>query len=146
MSDFRNKFNRFMVGRYGMDEFGKFLYVVGLVLAIVGIFIRYVWIVALLVIAYNYFRMFSRNIAARTEENQRFCKFFKIKRRSGGYNQGNTYSQRGQMTNEQKKALDKKTHKIFKCPNCSQKVRVPKGKGRISIRCPKCRIEFIKKT
>lgn len=151
---FRDRFINFMRGRYGIDEFGRFLNIAAIVLAIIGIFIKYVWIASILVIAYSYFRMFSRNIAKRSAENQKYCAIvFRGKPRSNpygnsyGYNSYNTGSTAyANMTPEQKKALDKKTHKIFKCPNCGQKVRVPKGKGKISIRCPKCRIEFIKKT
>ena len=40
----------------------------------------------------------------------------------------------------------KKIYRFYKCPQCRQRVRVPKGKGRICITCPKCRAEFIKKS
>ena len=79
---------------------------------------------------YAYFRMFSRNIYKRAAENQAFLK--KTARiRSWFYKQKSMMAQR-------------KTHRIFKCPTCKQKIRVPKGKGRIEIRCPKCSTTFIK--
>ena len=131
MSRFRDKFSNFMSGRYGTDEFGRFLNI----------------ITALLVVGFFYFRMFSRNYAARSAENQKYCSIrYRNGRGSRGtYGSNNTYSGRP-MTNKEKQAADRKTHRIFKCPNCSQKIRVPKHKGRICIKCPNCRIEFIKKT
>ena len=154
---FRDRFYNFMRGRYGMDEFGRFFNIVAIVLAVIGIFVKYVWIAAFAVIIYSYFRIFSRNCAARSAENRKYCSIRYRGRQGnygnngysgygagGGYNTGSTCY--ADLTPKQKKALDHKTHRIFKCPNCAQKVRVPKGKGRISIRCPKCRIEFIKKT
>ena len=86
---------------------------------VISIFIGVLVIPALIVMGYGMFRMFSRNLNARAAENRRYCAI--IHRR-------------------------KATHRIFKCPNCAQKIRVPKGKGKICIKCPKCRIEFIKKT
>lgn len=41
---------------------------------------------------------------------------------------------------------DLKVNKIVKCPNCGQKIRLPRKKGKISIRCSTCNIEFIKRT
>lgn len=145
MSDFRNKFMNFMAGRNGVDEFSRALSIVAIILLVISIFIPFniarwiIWCVAMGVMIYSYFRIFSRNYSARRRENEWFCSVFH--RKKNGYaGQTKTY------TNAQKKAMDRKTHKIFKCPNCAQKIRVPKKKGRISIKCPKCRIEFIKKT
>jgi ribosomal protein L37AE/L43A len=66
------------------------------------------------------FRSFSRNVYKRYQENHRFLLFFD--------------------------RLKDRKHKIFQCPRCRQMVRVPRGKGKIAITCPKCRERFIKKT
>ena len=134
MNRFKDKMARFMYGRYGMDQLSRNLSLICLVLLIVTMFVRnnVIYMIALVGIAYTYFRVFSRNISRRSEENEKYLKFH--------------YKVVGKLNKIKFRITDSKTHRIFRCPSCSQKIRVPRGKGKISIKCPKCRIEFIKKT
>ena len=131
---FKDKMARFMYGRYGMDQLSRNLSLICLVLLIVTMFVRnnVIYMIALVGIVYTYFRVFSRNISRRSEENEKYLKFH--------------YKVVGKLNKIKFRITDSKTHRIFRCPSCSQKIRVPRGKGKISIKCPKCRIEFIKKT
>ncbi|HBD66916.1 MAG TPA: hypothetical protein DC028_07825 [Eubacterium sp.] len=134
MNSFKDKMARFMYGRYGMDQLSRNLSLICLVLLIVTNFVRnnVIYMIALVGIVYTYFRVFSRNISRRSEENEKYLKFH--------------YKVVGKLNKIKFRITDSKTHRIFRCPSCSQKIRVPRGKGKISIKCPKCRIEFIKKT
>ena len=134
MNSFKDKMARFMYGRYGMDQLSRNLSLICLVLLIVTMFVRnnVIYMIALVGIVYTYFRVFSRNISRRSEENEKYLKFH--------------YKVVGKLNKIKCRITDSKTHRIFRCPSCSQKIRVPRGKGKISIKCPKCRIEFIKKT
>ena len=134
MNSFKDKMARFMYGRYGMDQLSRNLSLICLVLLIVTMFVRnnVIYMIALVGIVYTYFRVFSRNISRRSQENEKYLKFH--------------YKVVGKLNKIKFRITDSKTHRIFRCPSCSQKIRVPRGKGKISIKCPKCRIEFIKKT
>ena len=134
MNRFKDKMARFMYGRYGMDQLSRNLSLICLVLLIVTMFVRnnVIYMIALVGIVYTYFRVFSRNISRRSEENEKYLRFH--------------YKVVGKLNKIKFRITDSKTHRIFRCPSCSQKIRVPRGKGNISIKCPKCRIEFIKKT
>ena len=134
MNRFKDKMARFMYGRYGMDQLSRNLSLICLVLLIVTMFVRnnVIYMIALVGIVYTYFRVFSRNISRRSEENEKYLRFH--------------YKVVGKLNKIKFRITDSKTHRIFRCPSCSQKIRVPRGKGYISIKCPKCRIEFIKKT
>ena len=130
--NWRDKFANFMYGRYGVDELSKFMLLVTFILCIVSMFVRtsIISLLILLLIVLTYFRMFSRNCSKRYQENLKFLKF---KNKIGA----KLDSQKWIMKQRQ-------THHIYRCPTCGQKIRIPKGKGRICITCPKCKTEFTK--
>ena len=132
--NWRDRLNRFMYGRYGQDELSRFLLIVGFILLILDLLFRIpgVGMIVLLILVYNYFRMLSRNVPARYAENQ---KFLQLKDRVLGFFRGG----RG-------RAEDLKTNHIYRCPKCSQKIRIPRGKGMVEITCPKCRTRFRKRS
>ncbi|MBO4290094.1 MAG: hypothetical protein J5865_08370 [Lachnospiraceae bacterium] len=133
----REKLQRFMMGRYGSDQFSRFLSFAGLAMLVVYLFTGWTWlyIVAFALIILNLMRTLSRNTTRRYAENSRYLyikhKFLSFFKKGGADGSGTRTDS---------------DHRIFKCPGCGQKVRVPKGKGKISITCPKCKKEFIKRT
>lgn len=128
----KEKLQRFMIGRYGVDDFSKFLLGTALALCILDIFVDNVilnsWF--FVIIIYAYFRIFSKNTMKRYQEN---LKFLQIKNKV-----------LSRWNSEKSIMKQRKTHHIYKCPTCQQKIRIPKGKGRICITCPKCKTEFTK--
>ncbi len=132
---YMNWFRRFMQGRYGTDQLNLTILGVLIVLYIIRLFapqsILLLALCYLLLIVYIY-RAFSRNVIKRSTENARFLHFFRPA--SEGWEK------------RRQRRKDRKAHRYYRCPNCSQKIRVPKGKGKIRITCPKCRMEFEKKT
>ena len=128
----REKFQKFMQGRYGIDAFSKFLLGAVLVLWILNMIVdsRMLHTWALLILIYAYYRMFSRDIQKRYQENQRFLLFKSKLLSKFNFGKSDTH--------------ERKTHHIYKCPTCKQKIRIPRGKGRICITCPKCKTEFTK--
>lgn len=123
-----------MAGRYGVDELSKFLNIILLVLLVLSIFIRsgIFYLLALGILIYSYFRMFSKNISKRYEENQKFVNF--------------RYRNVVKWNNFKKRFAQRKEYRFYHCPQCKQTVRVPRGRGKICITCPKCRTEFVKKS
>ena len=120
------KFRSFMVGRYGTDKLNMAILCTGLVVCLISPFFDSPQI-NLLLTAVSYglmfwalYRSFSRNTYKRYQENRKFLQFFD--------------------------RLKDREHRYFDCPKCRQMVRVPRGKGKISITCPRCREKFVKKT
>ena len=131
---FRERLQQFMYGRYGMDAYGKFLSWTSIVLLIISMLTRLdvLYYVALAVLVYCYFRVFSRNVQKRYQEN---CTYYRY-----------TNKIRDFFKRQKSYAQQSKTHHIYKCPQCKQKIRVPRGKGRIEITCRTCGTKFIKKS
>ncbi len=116
----------FMMGRYGNDKLNVVILAAGLVVCIVELFIPLVplrlvlTLLSYCLLGWALFRSFSRNTYQRYQENRRFGLFLD--------------------------RLRDREHRYYTCPKCKQTIRVPRGKGKISITCPKCREKFIKKT
>lgn len=122
-----------MMGRYGNDQLNRFLMILVLVFFVFSVFgSGFFYLLGLALLIYTYFRMMSKNTYRRSLENNRYLKYeFKVK----------------QFFAARKRDMQqKKTHHIYRCPSCRQKIRVPRGKGKIEIRCPKCSQTFIKKS
>jgi len=140
----KERLRKFMEGRYGADELNRFLTVCGWVLLLIGfvlsgidskvaliagsVLVTLSW--ALLI--YSLFRTFSKRTQERASENY---KYFVCKNKVLGW------FRRGKA-----RWQDRKTHRYFRCPQCKATVRVPRGKGKIRITCPKCRHQFVKKS
>ena len=130
----RERIQKFMAGRYGFDELSKTYLFLTIILMAVSMFARkrFFYLLALMLLVYSYFRAFSRNTVKRGQENQNFLNF----RYQSGIRWNKWKMRRG----------PKKIYRFCKCPQCRQTVRVPRGKGRICITCPKCQAEFIRKS
>lgn len=130
----REKLVHFMQGRYGADQLSRFLMGLGFVFMLLSLFHRHrIWsILLLLVIICCYFRLFSKNIPARYAENQKYLQL--------------TAGVRRKWATVKRDMAVRKTHHIYRCPGCKQKIRIPRGRGKIAVRCPKCSMEFIRKS
>ena len=130
-----NSFKRFMFGRYGFDQLNMVLLAGAVLLSVINtvlsMFLRDNAVFATIIspifyglmavlLGLNIFRCLSRNIYKRRQENRRMLNFVT--------------------------RLKDRQHRYFRCPGCKQRVRVPRGKGKLSIRCPKCGNKFLRKT
>ena len=133
-NNWKNKMMQFMQGRYGADQMGQMLSAVSMVFLIISLFSRnQAWfLLAVIGIVYNYFRMFSKNISKRYAENQKYLKM--------------TVGIRRKLASWKSQLAQRKIYHIYRCPGCKQKIRVPRGHGKIEIRCPKCNTRFVKKS
>ena len=116
----------FMAGRYGTDRLNMVILCTGLFCSLLSVWVKAMplnlifWALSYGLMIWAIFRTLSRNTYKRYQENRKFLLIFdRLKDRNNRY---------------------------FNCPKCRQTVRVPRGKGKISITCPRCREKFIRKT
>ena len=134
MVSMREKFRRFMIGRYGTDGLNQFLSILSLVLILLALLTKnsFLTLLGIIPLVLCYYRSLSRNISKRTEENYQF------------------YSIKDRISNKFKGLQDqwanRKLYHYYRCPQCRQKLRVPRGRGRIQISCPRCGTQFIRKS
>ena len=127
------KLQQFMMGRYGVDNLSRFINILALILLLLSSLLQpQLTGAAIALIIINFIRMLSRNTYKRSQENEAFLR---LKGRFTGVFSGQI-----------RRIKDYKTHRFFKCPSCKQTLRVPKGKGMISVTCPKCRNVFKRKS
>ena len=129
-----NKYRQFMYSRYGNDELNVALIIIALVISLVSNFDKlwFLYFVSVVPLALAICRMLSRNTNARYNEKLKFLKLI-----SGP---------KAKLLNCKNRIRDRKTHKYFTCKNCKATLRLPKGRGKINITCPKCGTKMIKKT
>ena len=128
--DWQKKAAEWLQGRNGSDELGICVSLVALILVIVNIFLNsfIISVIALVLIVYTFWRSASRNLEARENENGVFCEFLG--------------PVRPWVRNPVEAFSEARAYRHFKCPECGQRVRVPRGKGKVRVRCPKCSTKF----
>ena len=116
----------FMAGRYGTDKLNMVILGAGLIASLVGMFIHYppvnlaLTLISYVLLGWSIFRCLSRNTYKRYQENRKYLMMLQ--------------------------RIKDREHRYYDCPRCHQQVRVPRGKGKIAISCPKCKEKFIRKT
>lgn len=128
------KMQQWMQGRYGNDELSRMLYIVGFVFLILSFLspIRFLYIPGFAFMLWSCIRCYSRNLAKRREERETYLRL--------------TGRIKSWFRLQKDKWRDRKDYKYFRCKECKAPLRVPKGKGRIRIHCPKCHHELKAKT
>ena len=135
--DLREKLAKLMYGRYGVDQLGRAMLIFALVLCVLSLFVPrrlsgIIYYISLILIILMYIRMFSKNIQKRYQENN---KYLSLKA-----------SFLRKFQREKEIFSQRRFYHFYRCPRCRQRIRIPRGKGRIEIRCPKCSQTFIKRS
>ena len=133
----REKFARFMSGRNGNDQLNLFILIADIVLLLLGgIFAnslgKVLYPLVILLLGYAYFRMLSRNLCKRSEENGKYLRL--------------RYKLMAEFRVRWERWVQRKDYKFFTCPSCKTTLRVPRGHGKIKIVCRKCGSSFTGKS
>ncbi len=129
-----NWLRNFMAGRYGADQLSIALLILSVILnfglQLTGI--QLLTLIGYIPLGLCIYRILSKNVQKRRLENYKFSMLM-----SPVY---------ASLKKTQRRALESKTHRFMKCPNCKAELRLPKGKGKIIVTCPQCKTEFISKS
>ena len=128
-----------MQGRNGVDQFARFTMGVALAAIVLTLFTgtrsgigAFLDLFGMAAIVYTYFRIFSKNISKRYQENQKYLQM--------------TDKLRARFQKEKRMMSQRKDYHIYSCPGCGQKIRIPRGGvKKVEIECPKCHTKFIKR-
>lgn len=136
----REKINRIFSGRQGMDEFSKALFWAGLCFLLLsvltanilkGVFsLIFTWF-GLMMLIFSFVRAFSRRLGQREMENNAYLAL--------------RQKQRHSRQAAKDRRAQSKDYRFFKCPGCGTMLRVPRGKGKIHIKC-RCGYTLYRKT
>ena len=131
-------FARMMAGRNGPDHLNRFLSVVFLILSVCSVFVRnarlasVLYTLSMALFVYVMFRMLSRNIYRRQQENGAYLR--------------ERYKITSWWNGMRDRWAQRKDYKFYKCPSCRTRLRVPRGKGKLNIVCRKCGTSFQRRT
>ena len=116
-----------MRGRNGADELGRVTIYGSFILYIISLLSnsQILYFISLAGIIYSTYRLLSKDLYARREENRKFTTWWETTRI---------------------KMSQRKDYKIFKCKGCGRNIRVPRGKGKIEVTCPMCGNKTIHRT
>jgi DNA-directed RNA polymerase subunit RPC12/RpoP len=128
----KERLRRLMQGRYGVDELSKMMVYASFVVMLVGSFAKnpYINLAGFMIIIYSYSRIFSKNQRLRSAQNLKYMQLRDSFLRK--------------ISNQIQIMKLSKTYRVYSCPGCKQLVRVPKGKGKVEVKCPKCGTRFSK--
>ncbi len=127
---FSERFANWMRGRNGADELSMAIVVLSALLLVINLFAhtRFLPFIALALALYACWRDSSKNLAARRKENRAFLKLL---------------GPAAQWIKNPRATMDeRRSYKHLTCPSCGQQMRVPRGKGKMRVTCPKCKNKF----
>lgn len=129
-----DKVRKFMYGRNGGDQLSMALLILSIIFTFGGQLLKLQWVIIIgyIPLGLSLFRVFSKDVSKRRMENYKFAMLLSP-----------VYSR---FKSTQKRVKGRKDYKYYKCPNCKQQLRVPKGKGKILVTCSKCKTKFNKTT
>jgi len=133
-ADMKDKLYRFMRSRYGNDQLSSMLTWGGLIFMLLDCFLKIgiFYFIGFVLFVYGYIRIFSKQYDKRAAQNRWYME--------------HTAGIRNVFKRRKKQKEAGKDYKVFVCNKCQQMIRIPRGKGRIEIRCPKCGNKFIRKS